>query len=291
MEDFVERYKKILPQEFFSYWENPTPPSLRVNTLKIKLQEIFDWIDAELEQLKFYKFGFVVKNKELELGKLPAFKLGFFHTQEISSMIPVLALDVKPKLKILDLCAAPGSKTTQIAQHMKNKGVIVANDVKPKRIKALVGNCQRLGVVNVIVTMQDGRRFRKKGFDRVLVDAPCTSMGLRKKHSIWSLSRTLRVSNLQKKLILAGFDCLKRKGILVYSTCTVEPEENEEVVQHLLEKRENARVEKVKLKNLEWEEGLLRWRKEFYAEIKNCMRIYPWHSGGDAFFVAKIKKV
>ena len=149
----------------------------------------------------------------------------------------------------------------------------------------------KLGVVNVIVTMQDGRRFRKKGFDRVLVDAPCTSMGLRKKHSIWSLSRTLRVSNLQKKLILAGFDCLKRKGILVYSTCTVEPEENEEVVQHLLEKRENARVKKVKLKNLEWKEGLLRWRKEFYAEIKNCMRIYPWHSGGDAFFVAKIKKV
>lgn len=290
MDNFIQRYKEILPQEFFSYLGKESYPSIRINTLKIKLNEIFDWIDLKLEQLNFYKFGFKVENN-YELGKLPAFKLGFFHTQEISSMIPVLALDVKSKLKVLDLCAAPGSKTTQIAQHMKNKGIIVANDINLKRIKALISNCERLGVLNAVITMQDGRKFGKKGFDRVLVDAPCTSMGLRKKHLNWSLSSALWLSKIQKSLILSGFDCLEKEGILVYSTCTVEPEENEEVVQFLLEKRENAKIKKVKIKGLEYNEGLLKWEKEFYPEIKNCVRIYPWHSGGDAFFIAKIKKV
>jgi len=278
--------------------------SIRVNTLKISVPELKKRLEKEwkLTPVPWCPEGFWIDHKGIgddyrrDIGNLPEHSLGYIFIQEAASMIPPIVLNPKPGDKVLDMCAAPGSKTTQIAQYMQNKGVLVANDYKIDRIKPLGLNTQRLGICNILITKMEGRFFRDLEFDRVLVDAPCSGTGTIRKSlktlRIWNPNMIKRLAGTQKQLIETGFNNLKPGGTLVYSTCTLEPEEDENVINHLISKFDNAKLEKIDLKGLKRSEPVLEFEGNKYdKEIKKCLRIWPQDNDTEGFFVAKIRKV
>lgn len=214
-------------------------------------------------------------------------------------MLPPLALNPCPHERVLDLCAAPGSKTTQIAQMMRNKGVIVANDLNRDRLRALNGNLQRCGVSNSLVTNMDGASFSdhvKQRFDRVLVDAPCSGSGLIRNQPeigrMWSVSTVRGLSGIQRRIIMSGFNSLVEGGFLVYSTCSLDPEENEAVVDHLLSERADCEIADINLKDVKVRGGLRTWEGARYQEeLSRCIRIYPQDNDTIGFFLAKVRRV
>ena len=208
-------------------------------------------------------------------------------------MIPPVILNPGENDLVLDLAAAPGSKTTQIAQLMKNKGLIIANDIKYNRLKALSINLQRLGILNTIITLRSNSSFKEMKFDKILLDAPCSGSGAIRKSlktlKIWNPHMLIKLSNDQKRLLLNMFDSLAQNGTLVYSTCSIDPEENEAVINFLLKNRE-AKLEKIDL-DIKKSPVILDYGKEhFNDEIKKCLRIWPQDNDTEGFFVAKITK-
>jgi len=302
-EKFIERYSKLTDWEDFKQCSlSFLNRSIRVNTLKITIKELKERLEKNwnLEQIPWCKEGFWIehaKKERRDIGNLIEHSLGYFYTQEAASMIPPIVLEPKPHEIILDIAASPGSKTTQIAQYMQNKGILIANDYTYERMKPLSINLQRCGVTNTVITLMEGQWFKKSGieFDRILVDAPCSGTGTIRKSlktiGIWNPDMIRRLSITQKQLIETGFNLLKENGTLVYSTCSLEPEENEEVVDFLINKYENARLEEIKL-NIKRSDAILEFEnKEYNKEIKKCLRIWPQDNDTEGFFVAKIKKV
>jgi len=212
-------------------------------------------------------------------------------------MIPVEIAELNPDILLLDIAAAPGSKTTHAAQKMQNKGTIVANDISINRIRALCSNLDRLGVMNTIVTKMDGKRFGRlipNFFDRVLVDVPCSAEAtIRRDFKAWALwepTKYKRLSQLQKALLISAYKAAKPGGIIVYSTCTFAPEENEGVVSYLLD-HYTCHLEEIKLEGLKVDMGVLSWMDEVYNEqVKKAIRVYPHKNEVGGFFVAKIRK-
>ncbi|MCD6403953.1 MAG: RsmB/NOP family class I SAM-dependent RNA methyltransferase [Nanoarchaeota archaeon] len=298
---FVERYEKLMKDldAFLEISKEPLRDSIRVNTLKAKKEELKERLGEKgwkLEEIPWYKYGFFVETEEV-MGNSLEHVLGYFYVQEAVSMLPPIVLNPKPGEIVLDMCAAPGSKSTQIAMHMKNEGVLVTNDVRLDRIIALKANLQRCGVMNVVVTRMDGARFSRfsNQFDRVLVDAPCSATGAIRKSwkvlKMWNPRMVRKLSYLQKRLVLAGFDALKPNGILVYSTCTLEPEENEGVIDFLLRKRE-VKIEPIRLRNIKTRKGIEEFEgREYSKEVRKCVRIYPQDNDTEGFFIAKVRKL
>ncbi|MFH8132035.1 MAG: RsmB/NOP family class I SAM-dependent RNA methyltransferase [Candidatus Aenigmatarchaeota archaeon] len=291
----LERYEKIYPG-FKEKFAEPFLPlwHVRINTLKFSVDEAIKFFEEkgfEYEKIPWIKEGFWVKTKE-NLAKTIEHVLGYFFIQNASSMIPPLVLEPKPEEIILDLCAAPGAKTTQIAAMMENKGVIIANDITYKRIKALRGNLQRCGVANTIITIHFGERFWKLGlkFDKILLDVPCSGTGQLKERIFQqtSLTSIKALQNLQKKLIISASKCLKENGTLVYSTCSIEPMENEEVIDFAVKKL-GLKLEEINLK-LPCVKGLTEFEgKEFDKSLAKALRIIPSQKT-EGFFVCKLRK-
>jgi 16S rRNA (cytosine1407-C5)-methyltransferase len=243
---------------FIEACRRPLRKSIRVNTLKVSVEEFglkAQQLGLELSPIPWCKEGFWVNHDDLKfnmptktdisLGNLASHMQGLFYIQEASSMLPPQALfDGSEKhgaLKVLDLAAAPGSKTTQMAALMDNRGLLLANEISASRVKSLHANIVRCGVANTCLTQFDGRKLGDRlanQFDLVLLDAPCGGEGTIRKDSKalenWQLSKVKEISELQKQLILTAYQCLKPGGKLVYSTCTLSPEENQHVAQHLL---------------------------------------------------------
>lgn len=219
--------------------------------------------------------------------------------QGASSMLPVMALAPQENEKILDMCAAPGGKSSHIAAIMKNTGVLFSNDLNRDRIHAIIGNFHRMGIVNSVVTNINGLEFKKtmSGFDRVLLDAPCTGTGVVSKDQSVKTSKTKvdiqRCYNLQRKLILSAIDCLSSKsktgGYLVYSTCSILPEENEWVIDYALKKRHVRLVPT----GLDFGvEGFTSYgAHRYHPSLKLTKRYYPHTHNMDGFFVAKLQKI
>jgi 25S rRNA (cytosine2870-C5)-methyltransferase len=242
------------------------------------------------------KVGIKVYESKVPIGATPEYLAGHYMLQSASSLLPVIALDPQPGERILDMASAPGGKTTYIAQLMKNTGCIFANDLKKERLKALQFNLYRLGVTNTTVTCRDGRKYPKifpGSFDRVLLDAPCTGLGIISKDPSIKANRLLldiyRNSHVQKELLTAAIDCARVGGTIVYSTCSISPLENEEVVNYALRRRF------VKLVDIEvevGEEGLTKFmEKRYQVELRKTRRIYPHVHNMDGFYVAKLVKV
>lgn len=213
-------------------------------------------------------------------------------------MLPVIALGPEENERILDMCAAPGGKSSHIAALMKNTGVLFANDVNKDRLQAVVGNFHRLGIQNAIVTSIDGTKYRDvmTGFDRVLLDAPCTGSGVISKDPSVKTTKTdvdiQRCYNLQRKLLLTAIDCLSANsetgGYLVYSTCSILPQENEWVVDYALRKR-NVRLVSTGLDF--GNEGFVNFAgQKYHPSMKLTRRFYPHTYNMDGFFVAKLQK-
>jgi ribosomal RNA methyltransferase Nop2 len=212
-----------------------------------------------------------------------------------------MALEPQPGDRVLDMSAAPGGKTSYISQLMKNKGVVIANDLKAERQKATVANMHRLGVRNVVSCCYDGRKIgaqMRNSFDRILLDAPCSGLGVISRDPSVKVQRTIpdvqRCAHLQKELLLAAIDALNHKskkggGCMVYSTCSVAVAENEEVVNYLLAKRDVKLVET----GLDFgKPGFTRFEhKRFHPSLALTRRFYPHVHNMDGFYVAKIQKL
>ncbi|MEK6875555.1 MAG: RsmB/NOP family class I SAM-dependent RNA methyltransferase [Nanoarchaeota archaeon] len=240
-----------------------------------------------------------------ELGNSLEHQLGYYYVQEIVSMLPILALNPKPNEIFLDLCASPGSKTTQAAAKMKNQGLIIANDAKLDRIIILASNLQRCGVSNAILTKKDGSMLckellklsKKMEFDKILVDAPCSGEGtLRssfKTYKMWNIKTISTLSRMQKRLVESAISILKKNGELIYSTCTHAPEENEEVVDFIIKNFPEMEIQKLYLpKELKTRLGITNWKDKIYSEkVKYSVRIYPQDNNTEGFFIAKFKKI
>lgn len=303
--EFEERHKLILGEKEYEIFKEflfkPLPGSFRINTLKIEKEKLLKRFKEEycwnIKEVPFYSDGFVFEGKKpVVLGNTLEHFLGYIYIQEVASMIPPVALDPKEGETILDMAAAPGSKTTQICQMVSNKGVVVANEKMLSRIISLRSNLQRCGATNVIISCLDGRFFRKTGlkFDKILVDAPCTGTGAIMKSpqtlKTWSSNASKILSNIQKQLILSAVECLNDDGTLVYSTCSLEPEENEENVNWAI-KKFGLKVEKIELRGFKTRKGITSWaNKEFDKEVEKCIRIYPQDNNTEGFFIAKLKK-
>ncbi|MBS3157729.1 NOL1/NOP2/sun family putative RNA methylase [Candidatus Woesearchaeota archaeon] len=304
---FVERYSQLTDFETFKkYSLSFLRRTIRVNTLKISVAELKKRLKENwrLTPVPWCKEGFWIENIKdgrRDIGNLVEHSLGYIYIQEASSMIPPIVLEPKKDEMVLDMCASPGSKTTQIAQYMKNTGLLIANDYKGMRLAPLGMNIQRMGITNAVITLMEGRYFsnfkQNPVFDKVLVDAPCSGTGnIRRSLKtllIWNPDMIKRLSGSQKQLLRTGFEILKPGGTLVYSTCTLEPEENEAVVDSLLEQYPNAKLQKIDAKKLKINHSpaVLKFEdKEYSSEIEKCLRIFPQDNDSEGFFVAKIKK-
>ena len=283
-------------EEFFRYCAIKQPKSIWINSLKIRPELLFDDLSKKgwkLRQL-FHENAFSLEGIDRP-GQSEEFGKGLFNVQEKASMIPAIALDPKPGETVLDAAAAPGNKTLQLACLMNGKGKLVAVEKNVQRFKSLRFNIEKFGMRSVIAKRMDLLDAKKNGvFDRVLLDAPCSSEGLVRKDfdalKGWSEELVLKKSELQKKMILKAFDLLKEGGTLVYSTCSLSPEEDEEVVDHLL-RQGGARVEKIKIESFRLREGLGEYNGKAYdPNVRNCTRIYPQDNDSQGFFVARIKK-
>jgi tRNA (cytosine49-C5)-methyltransferase len=248
------------------------------------------------------KRGEIIELEPGEIGRAIEHLLGYYYLQEISSMLPPLVLNPKPDEVILDLCAAPGSKTTQIAALMKNTGTIIANDLKLGRIKILASNLERCGVLNTIITKSSGegicKRLKENNFkvDKILIDAPCsgegTIRGTPKTLEMWNIKKVHSLSRIQKSLLSNAISLLEKEGgEIVYSTCTHSPEENEEVLDFILKKHKNVKIEKPSLPiEIKSREGIKKWQeKEYLEEVKYSCRIYPQDNNTEGFFISKLK--
>ena len=300
-----ERYERLLGNEVGSFLEallSPLKPSIRINTLKGTPQDIRNRLESKglkLTRIPWCPWGYWIENlkEESSLGNSLEHFLGEIYIQEASSMIPVEAADITPQMKVLDIAAAPGSKTTHAAQKMGNRGVIVANDVSIHRIKALTYNLDRMGVINTVVTSMDGRRFGRllpNYFHVSLVDAPCSAEGtVRKSFRAWSNWRPTaykKLAETQKALLISAFKATLPGGTIIYSTCTFAPEENEGVVSYLLD-HYPCHLEAIQLPGLDPLPGLPFWEEERYnPQVEKAIRVYPHRNEVGGFFVAKIRK-
>lgn len=294
---FAERYSKLTDFEKFSKYSLSFPrKSIRVNTLKISVTELKKRLSKnwKLDPIPWCKEGFWIEGERRDIGNLPEHILGYIYVQEAASMIPPVVLNPKPGELVLDMCAAPGSKATQIAQYMKNEGALVANDLTCARIKALAINIQRMGITNSMITMMPGHRFKNFEFDRILVDAPCSGTGTINKSiktiEMWNPDMVRKLAAEQRQLLVTAYNNLKKDGTIVYSTCTMEPEEDEGVIDWFINKYE-AKVEKTEL-NIKRSKPITEFEgKTFSKEVEKCLRIWPQDNGTEGFFVAKLRKV
>ncbi len=253
-DQFLAQMRDAMPTHlsfdaFIAACQRPLRRSLRVNTLKISVADFLQQVAPygwQLTPIPWCEEGFWIERDDedsLPLGSTAEHLSGLFYIQEASSMLPVAALfaDGDMPQRVMDVAAAPGSKTTQIAARMGNKGGILANEFSASRVKVLHANISRCGISNVALTHFDGRVFGAalpERFDAILLDAPCSGEGVVRKDpdalKNWSPESNQQIAETQRELIDSAFHALRPGGTLVYSTCTLNREENEEVVQWLL---------------------------------------------------------
>lgn len=300
-------FQLFSPREAFAFFEaNETarPVVIRTNTLRTQRRELAQSLinrGVTLEPVgKWSKVGLQIFESQVPLGATPEYLAGHYILQAASSFLPVMALAPQERERILDMAAAPGGKTTYMAALMKNTGCIFANDSNKSRAKGLIGNIHRLGAKNTIVCNYDGREFPKVigGFDRVLLDAPCSGTGVIAKDPSVKTNKTekdfMQLPHLQKQLLLSAIDSVdhgsKTGGYIVYSTCSVTVEENEQVVQYALSRRPNVKIVDTGLTF--GVEGFVNYMgKTFDAKMKLTRRFYPHKYNVDGFFVCKLKKL
>ncbi len=223
---------------------------------------------------------------------------GAIYLQNESSWVPVVALKPHPGEKVLDICAAPGGKTSHIAALMHNKGTLVANDNSRRRLMKLQQNLARLHIT-AEYSLHDGAKlsksFPENSFDKILLDAPCSGEGLinlvqQKTLESWSVAHIRRLSHLQKQLIIEAWKLLKPGGRLVYSTCTMAPEEDEIVVNHLLKRNKDAIIVPLEIPREAVRSGITKWNgRELHPSLTLTMRLLP-DNGHEAFFVCLLEK-
>jgi NOL1/NOP2/sun family putative RNA methylase len=306
----LERYASIVDEfdAFRAACDRPLPSVVRVNTLKASIARARAALDAENVEYEATNWHpGILRLEERGPGTSWPYFHGWLHGQEEVSVLPALALDPQPGDVVWDACAAPGSKTTQLADLMDDRGVLLGNDNNLGRLSALRHNAERLGITNLVVTNQDARNFSFKPFgdrtddenrieavDRALVDAPCSCEGTIRKNpdalDQWSMDHVESVVGIQKGILRRAVQATRAGGTVVYSTCTFAPEENEAVLDHALETEDCELREWEPPAGFETDPGITEWDGDEYdPSVELAHRVYPHRNDTGGFFCAKLE--
>jgi NOL1/NOP2/sun family putative RNA methylase len=288
MTDLKKRYEKLLGEPFEPAEKRDC---LRINTLTAP-KDILKRIEAKatLTKVPFLPYGYWYESKR-SLGATPEYLLGYYYLQEAASQLPALVLNPPKHATVLDMTASPGSKTTQVAAMMENTGVIIAVEQKSNRMEALAENLERCSVMNAILFRKDARFIKDfhKQFTHILLDAPCSGNYVIEKDYFKkkTLETIHEMVKIQRELLKAAVENLAPGGTLVYSTCSLEPEENEEQIDWLLTKYPQITLTDTKLTIGEAGYTTV-FGKQLNKEIKKTRRLWPQKTGTQAFFIAKL---
>lgn len=301
--DFETRMQDMLGNAYPAFvrsYEKNKMQALRVNTLKGSVEEFLDkapFFDKEQVRCVPWENSGFYYDEDMPFGKHPFHEAGVYYIQEPSAMTPVSYLGAQPGEKILDLCAAPGGKSTQIASYMRNEGLLVCNEIHPARAKILSENVERMGIKNALVTNETPKRLSEVFggyFDRILVDAPCSGEGMFRKNEEackeWSLENVKLCADRQDEILDCADLMLRPGGRLVYSTCTFAPEENEGSVARFLMRHPEYEIIKV-----DKHEGMDSGRPEWTGDvgvrnIEDTIRIFPHLVDGEGHYLAVLQK-
>ncbi len=301
---FIERYMNIFESdelvEFLESIEKGLKKTIRCNTLRLKecsmLKDMLERKGYLLEKTPYFTYAYRVKGKAEGLGGTIEYLLGYYYIQGLGSMFAAELLSPSKDDIIADLAAAPGGKTTHIAQLMENRGCIIAVDKSGRRITKLVNNLRRMGVNNTIVVKADVLEIKgwERKYDKILLDAPCTGEGLiifkRERRFSKTLADLERMSNVQYRMLLKALDMLKPGGLLLYSTCSIAPEENEYVISKVLHSRSDVKTVPTRFASA-GSPGITHYMGvEFDESLSNCMRLYPHRDGTEGFFYCLIRR-
>lgn len=292
-----EEYQELIP-DFNAFLEShakPLPNHFRVNRLKIAPDPLVRMLGGKGISLRERRLGhdmFCEAPGSLSTGKLIEYFLGYLHPQALTSCLASVILAPRPNSYVLDLCAAPGGKTAHMAQAMNNTGLIIANELQQRRHAPLVHTLSRLGVMNAVVTRYPAQEFPlRERFDFIMADVPCSGEGRWRpsgqRYAKEGGGYRARVVDTQKRMILRAFDLLRENGVLLYSTCTYHPEENEGVVDFLLQNREAEVLPIGDVPGVA--PGVSAWKEEQYdGQVRRAGRFYPHRIDSVGFFMAKI---
>ena len=298
----IERYIKMLgiegTKELLKANEKPLKTCIRINTTKIEIQTLLSRLEkkgSQFQKIDQIPYGFKVLKSRYNIGSTHEFLQGYYYIQNEASMLPALALSPKSPGIFIDMCAAPGSKATQIAQEMNNQGTLVLIERNMKRIPKLEYNLRRMSIKSAVVINLDATYLKKLNIkaDGIILDAPCTGEGLIRKDprrkSNKRLSDIEKMSRIQKRLLKAGLECLKPGAKLVYSTCSIAPEENEFVINDVLNEFDNYSILKI---NLNY--GINGYNSIFDRELRkdlmNSIRLFPHIDDTIGFFLCLIQR-
>ena len=300
-QDFVNRMKTMMGMEYEEFeksYELPKFQSLRLNPLKVDRERFLSEAPFSLNRVPWCVNGYYYESTDTP-GKHPYHEAGVYYIQEPSAMAPVAYLDVKPGERVLDLCAAPGGKSTQIATEMKGEGILFCNEIHPARAKILSENVERLGITNAVVLNETPghlAEFFDGYFDRILVDAPCSGEGMFRKNEDacgeWSLANVELCGERQDEILDCAASMLKPGGRIVYSTCTFAPIENEGSVYRFLKRHPEFGTVEVELYD-----GMTKGRLDWYCEdeeykeaVERTVRLWPHKLKGEGHYLAILQK-
>lgn len=297
-QEFLDRMRQMLGEEYPAFvesYEKEKYQALRVNALKADWKRLKEEAVFSLEPVPWEPNGFYY-GKEDAPGKQPYHEAGVYYIQEPSAMAPAAYLEAKPGERVLDLCAAPGGKTTQIASYMKGQGILISNEIHPARAKILSENVERMGIPNAMVTNESPQKLAdtfSEYFDRIMVDAPCSGEGMFRKNEIaceeWSLENVEICAKRQDEILDRAASMLKPGGRIVYSTCTFAPAENEGSISRFLEHHSDfSIVEAEHFKGMEG--GVADWVDNPACGIEKTIRLWPNKLHGEGHYVAVLQK-
>ena len=298
--DALRRYAPIVDdlEAFLASAVAPLPKVVWANRVRLSdtaMAEVMARRCPEGEALSYLDSTWRVPAEGVRPGKWPEFALGLVHTQEEVSLWPVIVLDPRPGEAVLDLCAAPGNKTARMAVAMADGGSVLANDRKWSRLQGVQDIVARLGLTSVMASHVDGTQFPGEArFDRVLVDAPCTGEGTSRKSrgdAVDPSSDYFKMQRLQKGLLRRAVELTRPGGVIVYSTCTYAPEENEAVLDGIY--AEKAAIEPIGMPaEVTVDPGIIEWQGEQYRDdVANAIRFWPHHNDTGGFFVARLRRL
>ena len=288
---FLKQMQELLKEEYPLYLDSLNKKEnrgFRVNTLKITEEEFFSIFKYKYHKSPFAKNGYYL-DEDVSIGKTDLYAAGLLYMQEPSASSAVTILDVKPGMKVLDMCAAPGSKSTQILEALNGEGLLVANEYVKDRAQILKENIERSGAYNAIVISADTKDVAnqfEEYFDAVLCDAPCSGEGMFRKESQaidnWSIKNVEQCVIRQEYILENAYRCLKPGGMLVYSTCTFNLSENENQIVHFLDKHSDMQIV---------DSNVTFGRKGFASRYptEKAIRIFPMDEG-EGHFICKMQK-
>ncbi len=296
--EFAERMQKMLGAEyedFLASYDKQKSQALRVNTLKGSVEKFREKASFSLSEVMWERNGFYYGEDDRP-GKHPYHEAGVYYIQEASAQVPAAYLDAKPGERILDLCAAPGGKSTQIAAAMQGQGLLICNEIHPARAKILSENIERMGICNAIVTNESPQSLAdifSEYFDKIMVDAPCSGEGMFRKNEEaldeWSLENVKICAERQDEILECAAKMLRPGGRIVYSTCTFAPEENEGSVSRFLKQHEEFHIVDVpKVSGMEC--GKKEWTEEPAEGLEHTIRLFPHKVEGEGHFAAVLEK-